>query len=786
MRNKIYKSRTAADCVKVAIYKDHYFKYKETEYSKYSIKNYEEQRTKKEFNDIYKKNRRSKNKSKLTSLELVHMLFTAGYFIKTDQSKFPESESTEIKDDIYLDRIEQEQRPLQIKANKPSVKKIYFADCETFVHRQPHELYLLGYVSMNDDFVQIHNTQESLPERIITKWLDDMTSGGKNNALCYFHNLKYDYHILERYLSLQSKVVKDNAIYSVTLIYKRKTVELRDSFKLIPFALSKFGKNFKLPNCKKEAIAYKYYTPENNDVRIPTNDYRKLLSIDEQPIFDVVKCTSYSPSGEFNPLTYYKDYLKLDCLVLKYGMKKFNEIILDITDKRISIYDKLTISSLTDAYMIMNGAYADVYEVKGNLRDYIGKAVYGGRVSANTKYKKKVIEGKISDYDGVSLYPSAINRLCREVGLPKGKAVRFKKGDNWRDTTYAVMTVKITAVNKVQQMPFIAYKDAKKGSTQYLNTPPPEEIIIDKFTLEDYITFHDIEYEILDGVYWNSGGNKKMGQLIQKLFNERLKHKKNNKALANTLKLMLNSSYGKTILKKSNSKVDIVKVSSKFEDYVYNNFHTIKKTRKINAHYYEFESVCCDDSFNRGHIGASILSYSKRIMNEVFNTANDNNYPIYYTDTDSIHMNFDDVKPLEDKYREKYGKELNGKNLEQFHIDFDLHGACSEIYATKSIFLGKKSYIDYLESTDEKGNKITGYHKRLKGITEEGLEYTAKKYSKDKNPEYFKLYEDLAKGKEIEILLNPHNVEKNKTKVLFEFKDGTVKTKSQFIRKVKF
>ena len=77
------------------------------------------------------------------------------------------------------------------------------------------------------------------------------------------------------------------------------------------------------------------------------------------------------------------------------------------------------------------------------------------------------------------------------------------------------------------------------------------------------------------------------------------------------------------------------------------------------------------------------------IMNEVFNVANDIDCPIYYTDTDSLHCKFDDVIKIENKYRDVYDKELNGKNLEQFHTDFDLDGACSEIYATKSIFLGK-------------------------------------------------------------------------------------------------
>ena len=104
-----------------------------------------------------------------------------------------------------------------------------------------------------------------------------------------------------------------------------------------------------------------------------------------------------------------------------------------------------------------------------------------------------------------------------------------------------------------------------------------------------------------------------------------------------------------------------------------------------------------------------------------------------------------------------------------------------------SIFLGKKSYIDYLESTDKDGKIINGYHIRLKGITEAGLKHTAKEYSTNGiTPEYFKLYEDFARGTIKDIVLNPWNEETNKNKVLFEFKLGKVSTKKEFKRKVKF
>ena len=357
---------------------------------------------------------------------------------------------------------------------------------------------------------------------------------------------------------------------------------------------------------------------------------------------------------------------------------------------------------------------------------------------------------------------------------------------------------KITKVNKKQQMPFLAEKT--KNGISYINHPPKESVIIDCVTLEDYIKFHDIEYTILDGVYWDEGGNKNIGATVKSLFLERLKAKKEKKdALQQVLKLMLNSIYGKTITKKVHEESLIIPIKVKvydkvtkswklnertdFNNYVHNNFNTLKKYRKINDHTYEIDRSKADFSYSRGHIGCMILSYSKRIMNELMDLADKNKMPVYYSDTDSLHMNWDDYEALENHYKKDYKKVLTGKNLEQFHPDFSLKGANTDIFSVKSIFLGKKSYIDSLQSTDINGKIIRGYHIRLKGITLEGINDAKLQFEDDA----FKMFEHLASGKPVNFLLNPYNVEENKTKVLFEYPEsGGVRFKTPFYRKLQF
>ena len=75
-----------------------------------------------------------------------------------------------------------------------------------------------------------------------------------------------------------------------------------------------------------------------------------------------------------------------------------------------------------------------------------------------------------------------------------------------------------------------------------------------------------------------------------------------------------------------------------------------------------------------------------------------------------------------------------------FHVEFDLYGATSEIYAVESLFLGKKTYIDILESTDKHGKTINSEHIRMKGIPTPCIKYYAEQHNITVSDIYKKLY----------------------------------------------
>ena len=159
-------------------------------------------------------------------------------------------------------------------------------------------------------------------------------------------------------------------------------------------------------------------------------------------------------------------------------------------------------------------------------------------------------------------------------------------------------------------------------------------------------------------------------------------------------------------------------------------------------------------------------------MNEVMCLAYDIGCRIFYTDTDSHFIVKDDLDKLEKAFAEKYGRELKGKNLCQFHSDFPevRGGTKGEIpYSVHGIFLMKKLYCHKLTDSSGKNDYVV----RGKGLTQESIKAAAKRYRGIEN-----LYLAMFNGEEVSFDLAEGNPS-------FTFnKDFTVKSNEHFIRKV--
>ena len=123
------------------------------------------------------------------------------------------------------------------------------------------------------------------------------------------------------------------------------------------------------------------------------------------------------------------------------------------------------------------------------------------------------------------------------------------------------------------------------GVRVFNNEMVDEIVFIDKTGLEDAITFQNIDYEIVDGYYFDEGRNDKINEIIQHLFNTRKQKKKEKNPIQKIIKLIMNSIYGKTILKPIDTQLKIVP-KWQFASFALRHYHFIKEAIKVGYEYY--------------------------------------------------------------------------------------------------------------------------------------------------------------------------------------------------------
>ena len=661
------------------------------------------------------------------------------------------------------------------KHEKKTYYKIYF-DFETYSDKKDnlkHKPYLCCYET--EDGQKGYYTGS----KCARKFLDNLPQDKGDNIMLIAHNCGYDYKFLFDLLSSMKPIMKGSGLMTCDAKYFKNKVNskelecswnirMKDSYKLIPEPLRKFGKMFKL-NQGKEVIPYKLY----NNV-FSTHGISKIW-YDEKLVYDSViaecgldnleqfkdNCEKWEiiKNGEINIMEYSRRYCEIDCEVLRKGYEIFKSWIKTLGNQSsvkvdLDIDNIISVASLAHSYLISQGCYEGINMMSGKPREFIQKCVVGGRTMTNSNKKWKLSNAKIADFDACSLYPSAIFQM---EGFLKGNPVVLKNTDLKTCLSYDGLFVRclITKVGIHRQFP-LASVMTESGVRDFTNDLVGKEIYLDKQSILDLQEFQNVELNILEGYYYNSDRNPTCKSVIRYLYDTRVQKKKEKNPIQAVYKLIMNSAYGKTILKPIVddimviNKVGFDKKINKFVDnwtkFLGKNYNYIKDFTDCGKVVIVKKHKSILEHYNNAHIGVEVLSKSKNIMNKVMCLGEDLGLKQYTQDTDSIHIDYDEVEILANEYRKIYNTELIGNDMGQFHIDFDLEGSVGDIWATDSIFLGKKCYIDKLESRDEHGKPIYGHHIRMKGITHSSIDYTAKK---DFGGNVLKMYEHLFNGNSV-------------------------------------
>ena len=553
-----------------------------------------------------------------------------------------------------------------------------------------------------------------------------------------------------------------------------------------------------------------------------------------------------TPYSMVDLLGYGEYYCKLDVSVLKQGFMKYQQLMEEAVGEKC--IDYLGLPSMANGYCEQRGVFTDVLKLAGVPQWFCQKSLVGGRCMTRNNCKWLVDGstgvGQIADYDCTSEYPSACERIGLECGgflrgLPQ-KITSAEQFERMKDCITTEQTnrpileweekmneydqtddkclvdkpfeyepininwsgyfveIKVLKVNKARFMPLESFKNEASirdftNDLEYayrvMNNEKQTTIFLNRFTFEDLVKYQAIQYEFVQGYYFNYGRNDCITQAIRHLFDERAVYKKvvfhftenfevlhkfankrealaffnsahqteyselekvkllNNEKLIEKdpkeacFKLIMNIIYGRSSMKAPEFEISYVDMDSnsdnpfeKVDNYIERNYNSLVSYTKINdCNRVKFKKIKeLNTHFNRVHIASEILGMSKRIMNEVITTAEDLDIPVFITDTDSMHLPINRIPELEAEFDNRYGLlrqniygrtlGLNGKDLGQFHTDFDLPG-CRDVAARTSVFLWKKSYYDELVGTDNKTNELKiGEHARMKGITNVMLE----------------------------------------------------------------
>ncbi len=822
-KHHYYGEEESTKIIKLVLADEHYMiNDHKTFITSYAIKNYDEVKDIKEFNKIEKKRIKKdklryekSNKKYISTLEMISLLLENKDKLLTKiegeldniitRRKLKETNFDVLEyDDKCVNKIEFKPKK---NLNDPKINQVHF-DIESTTDGDIHKGYLVVFYNIKDGM--IINRKHFFGEQGVLK----MFRTFNRETILFAHNLGgYDINFIFKHLIGDSIVERENKIFGGTsFFYNKKTgqtikIHLKDTYLMLNNRLADcpdiFFTEEERKEIKKEIMPYGAYTEESvkKDYILIDEAVKHLKNPKDEKQFreNIKKWKCEIKKEYFDHMKYSLIYCEQDVNVQVKSYYVMRDWILKVTE--LDILDYMTISSIAYDFMNKYGCLEGCYNLSSIPAKFISKVVNGGRCMISENKKKHIIKTDdykliankndkeeyiltgIEDLDAASLYPSAMKRMSFVKGKPKvlSKDITYEEIKKY-DGYY--VEIKINKIGQNYNFPLMSTL-SNEGVKMFENNLGT--YYVDKTQLEDLINFQKIEFDIIKGYYFDEGVNDKIQEFMTNLFNVRTEEKKKGNKIEKVYKLLMNSCYGKLILKDTGKIIKYITGKNEAMKYICKNYEYVNYYVKIDdCEKYKVEEIkVVDDHFNAPHLGGSILSMSKRVMNEVMCLAESMGIKIYYQDTDSMHIELGQIKKLEEAYKSLYNRDLIGSNLGQFESDFEIidengkkmkPDKGTKIISIEAVFLGKKCYIDKLEIIIN-GEKEHHYHFRMKGVNSD----TVEKYAKDHfNGDLMELYKHLYEGKSIKFNLLD-------TKVCFQKnKNMTIQNKDEFFREISF
>ncbi len=617
------------------------------------------------------------------------------------------------------------------------------------------------------------------------------------------HNAGYDFSFL---IGIQGLIIKNRIGNSTRntkraeCVYRGFRFIVQDSYAYIAMKLEKFNEDLQLgQNFKKGIFPYDAVTKRRLDKN--SCSIEKALTFikeEDKPEFlnQIKPHLIYTDSGElrktlpkkFRITSLAEEYCIQDVNILKKGFMKFRLQISEITSKvnqdthegSLDLLDAISLPGISLNLLLSKGLLNNVYPLTGVCRQFVQQTIVGGRCTTFNNDKWDIQEDA-DNWDIKSLYPSTYSSL----EIPQGLPTIINRDDNHYSNTIMLdnifrwyfLEVNIIAIRKPRYIASLSNKN-KDGVREW--NDKPGTYFLNSIQLQDLCNFQEVTYSIIGGfgfsinlpfIKWND--------FVDSIY----KHKEDyaeegNESMSSIIKLLLNSIYGKltqnAITDKEKIFIDIeneetyvkdgiIQLSSKerFETYISKNFDDIELITYFNGH----NNIKCANVkikcavYNHiayNHIASYILAYSKRVMNKAIYICEDNNIPVFYTDTDSMYMSTKDRKRFIEKYTIKYGESPIQDKLGFFSSDLSKaipklkkNQKAINLIIIKMLMIGKKLYSDVIkyDIIDKETKSIIEkdviyYNTKIKGIPHDVINYTTALYDYDNSYELIKKISD--------------------------------------------
>ena len=294
--------------------------------------------------------------------------------------------------------------------------EIGFFDFEASTDGEKHKAYQIAYKNRNGQKAFFQG------EHCAIKFLKSL----KTHIMLFAHNLKYDLQFIIQYLCRHSQFIKTGSQFKTISgeFYNKDTDKyiklcFKDSMSVIPESLSKFGKMFNLEQ-SKEIIPYELYTENNIKLNsISINSAKQYLSDEDYIDFqkNIKKWNLELPNNNFNHMKYSKIYCEMDVEVLSLGYERMKDWMFKITKLNLDLI--ISLPQLAYKFGVNEGVFNNCFSLSGQSREFIQRCLVGGRTMTRDN-KKHHIKSQLQDFDGVSLYPSAMVEMDGVLkGTPK-------------------------------------------------------------------------------------------------------------------------------------------------------------------------------------------------------------------------------------------------------------------------------------------------------------------------------------------------------------------------------